>query len=121
MFGPLIHDVPTPSALNDSTAIMYTIVEQNENSEKILDMVTSLRTGNCWVDVRDVGEAHVLALEKESVANERIIISAGSFVWQEWSKSLNCFSFLYCIDDNSSLRHKSSDLVNHCGVVSIKD
>ena len=33
--------------------------------------------GGCWIDVRDVSEAHVLALEKEAAGGERIIISGG--------------------------------------------
>lgn len=37
-------------------------------------------TGTCWVDVRDVAEAHALALEKEAAGGERIIISKGKSV-----------------------------------------
>ena len=35
------------------------------------------KTGTSWIDVRDVAEAHALALEKEAAGSERIIISAG--------------------------------------------
>lgn len=84
MFGPVIHDVPTPSALNDTTALFYnTVVQPNAGGKSHEE----LRTGNCWVDVRDLGEAHVLALVKEGVANERVIVSAEGWVWQEWCKS----------------------------------
>ncbi|KAF8878448.1 hypothetical protein BD779DRAFT_1554696 [Infundibulicybe gibba] len=41
--------------------------------------------GSCWVDIRDLAEAHTLALERASAAGERIIISAGPYVWQDWS------------------------------------
>ena len=37
-----------------------------------------------WVDVRDAALAHVLALEKPEAGGERIIVSAASYVWQEW-------------------------------------
>lgn len=39
-----------------------------------------------WVDVRDLGDAHVLALEKEESGGERLFISAGPLFWQEWSE-----------------------------------
>ncbi|KAG6855973.1 hypothetical protein H0H87_008871 [Tephrocybe sp. NHM501043] len=42
--------------------------------------------GSAYVDVRDVAEAHTLALEKEAAGGERIIIAAGSYVWQDWRK-----------------------------------
>jgi len=40
--------------------------------------------GAGWIDVRDVAEAHVAALEKEEAANERIIVSAPSVPNQEF-------------------------------------
>lgn len=86
MFGPVIHDVPTPSTLNDTTALFYnTVVQPNAGGKSHEE----LRTGNCWVDVRDLGEAHVLALVKEGVANERVIVSAEGWVWQEWCKKFH--------------------------------
>ena len=39
-----------------------------------------------WIDVRDVALAHVLALQKEGAGGERIIISSGKWVWQDWGK-----------------------------------
>ena len=40
-----------------------------------------------WVDVRDLADAHVLALENEVASGERINICRESFVWQDWSTS----------------------------------
>lgn len=40
--------------------------------------------GHGWVDVRDVAEAHVRSLEARDAGGERIIVSAGGFVWQDW-------------------------------------
>lgn len=42
--------------------------------------VNLLLTGLCWIDVRDLAEAHALVLEKEGVAGERIIVSAGTYL-----------------------------------------
>jgi nucleoside-diphosphate-sugar epimerase len=39
-----------------------------------------------WVDVRDLAEGHVLALEKEKAGGERIFISAGQGVWQDFGE-----------------------------------
>ena len=44
------------------------------------------RTG--WVDVRDIAAAHVLALQKEEAAHQRIIVVAGHYVWQDWGECL---------------------------------
>ncbi|KAL4981341.1 hypothetical protein BDW68DRAFT_183599 [Aspergillus falconensis] len=38
---------------------------------------------HAWVDVRDVPAAHIKALETPSAGGERIIVSAGSWVWQD--------------------------------------
>lgn len=46
-----------------------------------------LATGFSCVDVRDMAEAHIIALEKEEAKGQRIVISAGEFIWQEWGKS----------------------------------
>ena len=42
--------------------------------------------GPAWVDVRDLAEAHVLALEKEQAGGKRFIVSAASFVFQDFSE-----------------------------------
>ena len=56
-----------------------------------------------WVDVRDLALAHVLALEKPEAGGERIIISSGSWRWQDWGKShlihaaaVECIWLLVC-------------------------
>ena len=46
--------------------------------------LSALLQGFCWIDVRDLGEAHVRALETEAAGGERIIVSAGHFLWQDW-------------------------------------
>ena len=39
-----------------------------------------------WVDVREVAEAHALALIKPAAGGERIAISAAPFKWQDFGK-----------------------------------
>lgn len=40
--------------------------------------------GAVWIDVRDLGLAHQLALEKEAAGGERLIVSGGTFKWQDF-------------------------------------
>ncbi|KAJ4490514.1 D-lactaldehyde dehydrogenase [Lentinula aciculospora] len=83
VFGPITHNVPTLSALNMSAAQFHSIVVGHSDAGGKTPQ--ELRnTGNCWIDVRDLAEAEALALQKDSVANERVIVCAGAFVWQEW-------------------------------------
>jgi len=77
VFGPTIHHTPTPDALNTSARQFYTMLTE-ESSPAIR------HSGSCWVDVRDLGRAHVLALLRAQASGERIIVSAGPFVWQDW-------------------------------------
>ena len=46
------------------------------------------------MDVRDLAEAHVRALEIPEAGNERVIVSAGPYVWQDWRKFLHlCYPY----------------------------
>jgi nucleoside-diphosphate-sugar epimerase len=70
-------------------------------------MTSLIEGGSSWVDVRDLGLAHALALEKGPAGGERIIVSAGKsrfvctvliesllvlligpFMWQDWGKRI---------------------------------
>ncbi|KAJ3793461.1 hypothetical protein GGU11DRAFT_691767, partial [Lentinula aff. detonsa] len=83
VFGPITHDVPTLSALGLSAGMFHSIVVGHSDAGgKTPQELRS--TGNCWIDVRDLAEGEVLAFRKEEVANQRVIICAGAFVWQEW-------------------------------------
>ncbi|KAF7368891.1 D-lactaldehyde dehydrogenase [Mycena venus] len=77
VFGPTIHHTATPDALNTSARQFYTMLTE-ESSPAVR------HSGSCWVDVRDLGRAHVLALLRAEAGGERIIVSAGPFVWQDW-------------------------------------
>ena len=39
-----------------------------------------------YVDVRDIAQAHVLALQKEQAGGNRFIIAAGPFKWQDFGE-----------------------------------
>ncbi|TRM58151.1 hypothetical protein BD626DRAFT_512334 [Schizophyllum amplum] len=87
IFGPVIHEVTTPSALNFSAIAWYTCVATPDMGGKPKEFILARRL--CWVDVRDVAEAHVRALEKEAAGGKRIIASAGSLCWQEFINTAN--------------------------------
>ncbi|GLB36862.1 putative D-lactaldehyde dehydrogenase [Lyophyllum shimeji] len=87
VFGPVIHDVKGVDSLNTSARQWHDTVLVDGKPK---DFLTT--QGASWIDVRDVAEAHVLALEKEAAGGERIIISAGSYVWQDWVDAANSLS-----------------------------
>jgi len=88
VFGPPIQEVTAPARLNASIRAWYDAVfGEGTQTEDYL-----CRQGPCWVDVRDLAEAHIRSLEREEAGGERIIISAGEFVWNDWievAKSLS--------------------------------
>jgi nucleoside-diphosphate-sugar epimerase len=80
LFQPVIHEVTTVDALNASCKAWYdAVVKEDFGGHSPLTT-----PGRGWVDVRDVAYAHVRALEVPAAGGERIIICAGSFVWQDW-------------------------------------
>lgn len=78
VFGPAIHEVNSLSSLNESLRQLYDTIFDESTSE------ARHKEASAWVDVRDIAEAHVRALKEEKAGGERIIISANSFLWQEW-------------------------------------
>ncbi|KAJ7813659.1 D-lactaldehyde dehydrogenase [Mycena olivaceomarginata] len=75
ILGPVIHEVSSPDALNTSARQMHGVFTKPD---------AAASGGGCWVDVRDIALAHVLALQKQEAGGERTIISAGAFKWQDW-------------------------------------
>ncbi|KAF9258739.1 D-lactaldehyde dehydrogenase [Marasmius fiardii PR-910] len=82
VYGPTTNYVSTPENLSISAADWYKTVvakyAENQSSEYLETKFT------CWVDVRDVAEAHIRALVKEEAGGKRIIVSVEPFFWQEW-------------------------------------
>ncbi|KAG6809992.1 hypothetical protein H0H93_015323 [Arthromyces matolae] len=87
VFGPAIHELKSLDALNTSARQWYNAVLGTSQSEAFLTV-----QGSAYIDVRDVAEAHTLALEKEAAGGERFIISAGSYVWQDWLDAAHSLS-----------------------------
>ncbi|TFK23744.1 D-lactaldehyde dehydrogenase [Coprinopsis marcescibilis] len=79
VFGPPIQQVSAPEQINTSMKSWWTNVVANTPTSK-----DALASGSSWVDVRNLADAHVLALEKEEAGGERTIISQGVFSWQDW-------------------------------------
>jgi len=73
---PAIHALTTPSSLNTSASFFYNHVALPNSGGATNEFLAS--TGTCWIDVRDLANAHVLSLEKEAAGGERIIVSAGT-------------------------------------------
>ncbi|KAI0696058.1 NAD(P)-binding protein [Cerioporus squamosus] len=78
VIGPWIHPVDKVENLNESLSIYYAVVLRGKMNEEML-----VNTGTSWVDVRDVAEAHVVALLQLNAGGERIIVSSGPFKWQD--------------------------------------
>ncbi|KAK7472041.1 hypothetical protein VKT23_000152 [Stygiomarasmius scandens] len=88
-FGPTIQDISNPSALGLSASHWY---ENIVTGSKVpIDGTGSNKADSEWVDVRDLAEAHVRALQKQEAGGERIIVSAGPFRYQEWMDVVNSF------------------------------
>ncbi|KAI0088796.1 NAD(P)-binding protein [Irpex rosettiformis] len=79
VYGPVLHEVDKPEDLNTSAADWFTTIVKATKDDAAL-----VAGGTEWVDVRDVALAHVLALQKEEAGGERIIVSSGKWVWQDW-------------------------------------
>jgi hypothetical protein len=77
---PVIHNVSTVDDLGVSCRAWYDAVVKGDFGGSPLTI-----PGHGWVDVRDVAEAHVRALQIPAAGGERIIVCAGSYVWQDWS------------------------------------
>ncbi|EMD31995.1 hypothetical protein CERSUDRAFT_119302 [Gelatoporia subvermispora B] len=79
VFGPVLHLVDAPEKLNSSMLEWFDTVVKGAKDNAAL-----VSQGSCWIDVRDLAEAHVRALTVPEAGGERIIISAGPFKWQDW-------------------------------------
>ncbi|KXN89087.1 NADPH-dependent methylglyoxal reductase GRE2 [Leucoagaricus sp. SymC.cos] len=78
VFGPILNYFDHPSEQNATTKMWWDFVIANPPTPQ------SVVVYNSWVDVRDVALGHVLALQKPEAGGERLIVSAGAFVWQDW-------------------------------------
>jgi len=77
VFGPIIHEVPNVKSLNTSVDNFYQILKGAKKDEELA------AGAGCWVDVRDVAQAHLRGIQVEEAAGSRYIISAGPFTMQD--------------------------------------
>ncbi|KAJ6581816.1 D-lactaldehyde dehydrogenase [Mycena capillaripes] len=89
IFGPPKHEVASLAALNSSCKMWADAVLKGDLSGYPDPLHYP---GHGWVDVRDVSEAHVRALAVPAAGGERIIVCAGSFVWQDFLAVANALS-----------------------------
>jgi len=73
VFGPVVHYLSSLDAVNTSNQRIRDIMT-GASKEKLPPSGVSL-----WVDVRDIADAHVLAMEKAEAANKRFFVTAGYF------------------------------------------
>ncbi|KAF6748857.1 D-lactaldehyde dehydrogenase [Ephemerocybe angulata] len=80
VFGPAIQTPKSTSDLPSTLKVWWdSVIERNSKPQAL-----SLSIPNGWVDVRDIAEAHVRAMETAEAGGERIIASAGTFFLNEW-------------------------------------
>ncbi|CAE6469390.1 unnamed protein product [Rhizoctonia solani] len=79
VLGPILHQVPDPSALNTSIATLYNFLHNKESITKEMLLMPNFN----FVHVRDVALAHVRALEVQEAGGQRFITSSGPFCWQD--------------------------------------
>ncbi|KAH8114298.1 hypothetical protein DFH11DRAFT_1508933, partial [Phellopilus nigrolimitatus] len=79
LFGPILHEVALPAALNSSVALFYEAILMQKKTPEELAKVQVL-----WVNVHDVSLGHVRALEVPAAGGQRFILTASVFIWQDW-------------------------------------
>ncbi|KAK9455155.1 hypothetical protein V1511DRAFT_499613 [Dipodascopsis uninucleata] len=75
VWGPMIHNV-TKESINTSNANIYSLI--NGSLKTVPNSPIA-----AWVDVRNVAEAHVFALEKPASDNQRYFVTAGTFNYND--------------------------------------
>ncbi|KAI0674155.1 NAD(P)-binding protein [Trametes maxima] len=79
VFGPNLHEVDRPENLGSSMRDWYlNVIEGRLDNDAVVNL------GAGWVDVRDIAQAHVLALLKSEAGGNRFIITPGAYKWQDW-------------------------------------
>ncbi|KAH6904520.1 D-lactaldehyde dehydrogenase [Coprinopsis sp. MPI-PUGE-AT-0042] len=78
VIGAPLGEVSSAAELNASLAIFWNSVLSDTPKPR-----EELATPSPFGDVRDLAEAHVLALEKENAGGERLFVVGGVHVWQD--------------------------------------
>ncbi|TEB26681.1 D-lactaldehyde dehydrogenase [Coprinellus micaceus] len=75
VYGPSLEPhIASPSSIGGTQQLWWNQVVDIP-SEGLTKEALGIKGGNTWVDVRDLAEAHVRALEREGAGGERIIVS----------------------------------------------
>ncbi|TFK50045.1 D-lactaldehyde dehydrogenase [Heliocybe sulcata] len=88
IFGPVVHEVTTPDSLNSSTKLFYDGLVKGESHGQD----PSKYPDGGWVDIRDIAEAHIKALEVPAAGGERVLVIKDTFVWQDFYDIANSLS-----------------------------
>ncbi|KAI0372492.1 NAD-P-binding protein [Pilatotrama ljubarskyi] len=85
---PLIHDWKKFDDLNLSSKVIYQHLTTPRDDDKVNEY------GSDWIDVRDVADAFVAALKVEEAGNQRFILDAGAYTYQ------NLYDAVHATDPN---------------------
>jgi nucleoside-diphosphate-sugar epimerase len=81
VFGPLLGDVKSADALNESSGYLHKMVT---------GQIPQGFAGD-YVDARDNAKAHVLAIEKPQLAGKRVLVTPGPFVAKKFVEASQSF------------------------------
>lgn len=77
VFGPVIHSVKDAESINTSVYLVF------KYFAGLNDKIEEGPAPKAYVDVRDVAEAHIKALEIEEAKGKRFLNCGGGFTWEE--------------------------------------
>lgn len=79
VFGPFLKGAEPDSIaeLNESNKLVWDVVNKGEEAD------VPATKAPVWVDVRDVAQAHVLAVSESQLAGKRLLLAAGVYCNQE--------------------------------------
>jgi nucleoside-diphosphate-sugar epimerase len=75
ILGPLLNTPSSMSKLNESSEVMYNLINGSQNEIPATDFAA-------FADVRDVAQAHLLSYELDTAIGQRFIIAGGKFSYQ---------------------------------------
>ncbi|PPQ70464.1 hypothetical protein CVT26_013911 [Gymnopilus dilepis] len=103
VIGPSLNHLKSPDDLNISLLVWYQNIAKEQSD-------TLLGSTYAFVDVRDVAEAHVVALKKADAGGERIIVCEGTTTWQDTRNILSNLRPEFYAGDKPVLPRGNPDL-----------
>lgn len=76
VFGPVIHKIKDVDSINTSVALLFKYFKEPET-------IAAPGPTQSFVDVRDVAQMHIDAMQKPEAADKRFPCSAAAFTWQQ--------------------------------------